>query len=455
MMKPPTSISYKDPAGYIIRQKEGFYRIITEAYKDEYEHLMLSGLYKELTEQSLLLSHQEMKGTDQEIVYYKLLFPDQINTMVYPYEWTYSQWHQMALTYLRINKIALQYGMILKDATPYNFVFRGADCLLLDTISFRFFQEGDNWLAYRPFCEEILSPLALMHYKETLWVRLYRTMINGIPLSFVSKELPINSWFNLNCLLHIHWHAKFQQQTHQLNKQTGFSKEKLLALFDMMEKNLHKWKFPLTRKSIWDHYYEKDIEDEKYLIHKTNIIQQWLAEIRPDTTIDLGANTGKFSFLAADHSSRVIAVEQDIFCVEEIRKTIVEKKIKNITSIVADIAEPSPGLGWANEEKNSLLERLKGDMVMSLALIHHLCLSRNIPLHFIAKLFSNLSSRYLIVEFIPKTDPKAMILLQNKKDSFKHYSEDELINSFSVYFKLIQVQDCEASTRKMYLWEKK
>ena len=76
MMKPPTSISYKDPAGYIIRQKEGFYRIITEAYKDEYEHLMLSGLYKELTEQSLLLSHQEMKGTDQEIVYYKLLFPD-------------------------------------------------------------------------------------------------------------------------------------------------------------------------------------------------------------------------------------------------------------------------------------------------------------------------------------------------------------------------------------------
>ena len=147
-------------------------------------------------------------------------------------------------------KIALAHGMILKDATPFNFYFEEGKPVLLDTSSFMFFEEGAPWIAYKQFCTEMLSPLALMHYNGQRWAKISMSHLRGMPLNFVSKQLPLKSWFNGTILLHIHLHGKYanaegetkeakealkkksasqNNSTLHVNAQKGFSKEKLLS----------------------------------------------------------------------------------------------------------------------------------------------------------------------------------------------------------------------------------
>ncbi len=448
-------ISFKDPSGHVIQKEDGYYRYVSHQYAPEYEHLMHSGLYKTLTDASLMIQHQEIEEKEAGNNYYKVLFPQQLELMTYPYEWVFSQCQEMALALIRINQVALQYGMILKDATPYNFVFVEGKCMLLDSLSFRFFKDGDPWLAYRQYCEEILGPLALMRYNDPCWARLQQASLRGLPLAFISQQLPLKTWFNTACLLHIHLHVKFQNRKENAKQShAGFSQQKLNILWDLLQKNITKWERPLNVHSIWDQYYENDIEDENYLADKTAFVSQWLAETNPDTTIDLGANTGKFSFMAAQYSKQVIAVENDWNCVEQIRTEGKQKKINNISTLVADITEPSPALGWANAEKTALLQRLNGNMVLALALIHHLCLSKNIPLDFIAETIAGITTKYAIVEFVSKDDSKAKSLLQHREDIFEEYTEVNFIKSFQTYFNLVDTHGFTRSARKLFLWEK-
>ena len=152
-------ISYKDPSGYIIKEKEGYYRHVSHQYEHEYDHLMHSGLYKTLTDQYLLIPHKEIEAKEASSDSYKVLFPQQIELITYPFEWVYSQWQEMALVFLRINQAALQHGMILKDASPYNFVFVEGKCILLDSLSFRL--NPNNYQTYSMIVTHISLLLSL------------------------------------------------------------------------------------------------------------------------------------------------------------------------------------------------------------------------------------------------------------------------------------------------------
>lgn len=451
------AISYKDPSGFVVKLNDGYHRVISLNYKNEFDHLIDSGFYRVLTDKGLMIPHTEVDLSPGYSNYYKEVYPQQLDLISYPFEWSYGQWRQMILRYLTINDLALQHGMIMKDASPYNFTFVHDKCVLIDTLSFDLYNDGTPWIAYRQFCEEILSPFLLMHYKDPLWAKLSRAAITGLPLSFVSTNLPFSTKFNSLCMMHIHLHSRFKNKGGSGSTNlsaSGFNKEKLTVLFSGIKDGVKKHKKPLLKNSIWDDYYANDIESEKYIADKIEVIKAWLEQAKPNITVDLGANTGKFSLIASPFSKHVYAVESDIYCVEEIYQETKQIKDNNITTIVADIVDPSPGLGWANEEKSPLLQRINGDMLMALAVIHHLCLTRNIPLEFVAKLFAGITSRYAIVEFVPKSDNKSKLLLENKGDIFEYYTEEHFITCFEQYFKLAAIHTCEDSVRKLFLWEK-
>jgi SAM-dependent methyltransferase len=473
----PNTISYKDTAARVVLENGTYYRIIFEEYQAEYDHLIQSGLYKTLTEKGLMIKHEEIdisvlreaEQFQQSSTYhnepYKRLKPYQIPFQSYPFEWSYGQWRKVMYAYLQINQIALAHGMILKDATPYNFYFEGGRAVLLDTSSFDFFKEGEPWIAYRQFCSEMLSPFALMHYNGQRWARITQSHLRGMPLNFVSKQLPLRSWLNTTCLLHIHLHGKYATNDSENSslrtsiKQKGFSKEKMLSLMKMLQSAVVDWKKPYAFEKHWIDYYQKDIASDKYLEHKEAFIKDWLAQLKHqnkiDSILDLGANTGKFSILATEYADKIIALEYDDICVDAIDKAIVNTKKNNIYCLRMDLAETTPNMGVLEKEFSSIYTRAKSSMVFGLALIHHLFISNQLSFFKIASMLDSFSDKNVIVEFIPITDEKVQFLIKDKQRDYQDYTEEGFIKALEQFFQIKERMQLEGSERILYLLEKK
>ena len=474
----PNHISYKDTAARVVLEEGIYYRYIFNEYQAEYDHLMQSGLYKALTEKGLMITHQEEVQESADL--YKKLKPQQIPFQSYPFEWSYGQWRKVLYAYLQINKIALAHGMILKDATPYNFYFEDGRAILLDTSSFDFFKEGDSWIAYRQFCSDMLSPFALMHYNGQRWARITQSHLRGMPLNFVSKQLPLKSWLNMTCLLHIHLHGKYATNDSENSslrnsnkkgseksgevvdnqtKQKGFSKDKIISLMKMLQSTVVDWKKPFAFEKHWIDYYQKDIASDKYLEHKEAIIKAWLVQITDQNKIhsilDLGANTGKFSLIATEYAEKVIALEYDDICVDAIEKAIVSAKKHHIYCLRMDLAETTPNMGVLEKEFSSIYTRAKSSMVLGLALIHHLFISNQLNFDQIASMFNEFSEKQVIIEFIPITDEKVQFLIKDKQREYSDYTEEGFMIALEQYFKIKEKTRLEGSERILYLLEKK
>lgn len=446
----PNNISYKDTNARVVKKESNYFRYIFFGYKEEYDHLMKSGLYQELVQLDLLIEHQEIEKDTDDPKVYKQLFPVKIHFQSYPFEWSYTQWRKAILAYLRINHIALKYGMILKDATPYNFYLIGGNALMFDTSSFIFFNENDKWIAYRQFCEEFLSPIALMYYNGAQWSKLTMANLKGMPLNFVSVNLPIKSWFNLTTLLHIHFHSKFST-TNKLELKSkrnnkGFTLEKVKTLQKMIFHTISKWKKVRQNTNHWSNYYEKEIESQEYLKDKEVTVRKWLEKIKPKTILDLGANTGKFSFIAAEYSKRVISLEADENCVDVIESNI-SKNTKNIFTLVGNVAEPSPNLGIMNSEIENIYNRCNSELVLGLALFHHLHIFNKLSFEQIISSFSCFATKYLIVEFIEKNDNKINFMKNNITD----YSKEKFIASINSKLTIVDYKKLDDSERYIFL----
>ena len=453
----PNYLSYKDLSARVIYKDGKYIRLILNSYKDEYNHLMNSGLFEELIKNNLLISHEEITLNEFNKDVYKVILPKQIAFQSYPFEWSYQQWRKAILVFLKINQISLKYGMILKDATPYNFYFVGGNAIMFDTSSLIFFNENDKWIAYKQFCQEFLSPFALMYYKGSIWSKLYMAHLRGLPLQFVSNQLPAKSWFNLSVLLHIHLHSKysFKVSAGKATDSRGFSLSKIGSLFRMIESSILSWEKPLFFKNYWENYYEEDIETEEYIKSKEQVVKDWLQFINPNSVLDLGANTGRFSIIASSFAEKVISLESDESCVDEIVKQIDLKKIKNINPLIGDLAEPSPFLGLMNMELSSLFQRANSELILSLALIHHLYFTKDMSFAQIAELFSEFCSKYLIVEFIPIDDRKVKGLIKTKPLRESEYNIESFNLNLSLYFEKMEEITLLPSSRVLMLFKVK
>ena len=213
MHKGKSGASFRDPSGYIYTDASGrVLRYVSKAYADDYDLLMESGLYKELTEGGLLIAHKEVADKAKDANQYKLLEPQTVPFISYPYEWSFSQLKDAALATIRIQQIAHKHGMALKDSSAYNIQFYNGKPVLIDTLSFERYKLGEPWVAYRQFCQHFLAPLTLASYVDIRLLKLLREYIDGIPIDLAAKLLPAKTRFKPGIGLNIHLHAKTQKK---------------------------------------------------------------------------------------------------------------------------------------------------------------------------------------------------------------------------------------------------
>ncbi len=416
---------------------------------------MQDGLYDLLTKKNWLVSHVEIFDAELQFADALIILPRQIPIITYPYEWSFAMWQDAALLTLNIAKEAIEKGMLLKDATPFNIQFLNGSPVFIDTLSFEIYLPEKPWVAYRQFCECFLASLLLQQYCHADIGKIFTLYPNGIPLEILISILPKKAKWNLHTYLHIYLQAATATKTGKTKNgeaATKFTKQKMLLLLNGLityVARLHVKK----AKTTWDNYYASTILSDEYLQEKTKLVKYFLSTISYSSILDLGANDGHFSLLFKNTATQVIAVDGDANCINKLCSTIRNQKIKNILPLINTLHTPSPAIGWNNAERTSFSKRIKGDVVLALALIHHLAIANNLPFQFIAEWLAAMG-KYLLIEFVPKTDEKVQLLLQNRQDIFTDYTVIDFENAFSKKFKIVLQQKITGTERILYLMEK-
>lgn len=451
--------SFRDPHGFVFHHEDVLYRQVNEVHRDHFDRFLHSGLYETLVGDGLLIPHEEVDGSIAvRPDAYRVLRPEQIPFVSYPYEWGFQMLRDAALATLEIEERALDHGMSLRDASAYNITFHRGRPVFVDTTSFEILPEGRPWIAYRQFCQHFLAPLALMSLGDIRLGQLSRLHIDGVPLDLAAKLLPPRARTKPGLAMHILMHAKSQRR-HERDGSTvpvkarSFSSNAFRGVLGSLRKAIDRLRRP-AGTSPWREYYgEADHYSIEAAARKESLVGEWIDEVRPRRVWDLGANTGRFARLASGRGIDALALDVDPFCVDQAYQTARANGDEHLLPLVQDLTNPSNGIGWAGCERASLEERGPADLVFALALIHHLVIANNIPIPVFLAYLARLG-RSAIVEFVPKTDPKVQLLLRSREDIFLDYDLEHLEAEAKKLFRIKRRSPVGDSGRTLFLLDR-
>ena len=449
--------SFRDPSGFLFTFEGSLYRQINKSYQNEFDKMIDSGLYQKLVEKELLIPHEEVNvESSQPEKCYKTIKPKLIDFISYPYEWSFSQLKDAALTTLEIQKIAMDYGLTLKDSSAYNIQFVNGKPIFIDTLSFEIYQEGQFWNPYKQFCQHFLAPLALMNHRDIRLNQLLKIYIDGIPLDLTSKLLPGKTKTMFSLLAHIHTHSKKQKDYEGKQedvKKRKLSKNSFVGVIESLHSAIKKQKISLE-KTEWGNYYSDTNYSEIAMNDKKTIILNLIEKISPKNVWDIGGNVGIFSRISSDKEIFTVCFDIDPVAIEKNYLECKEKNENYLLPLLMDLTNPSPDIGWQNMERDSFLTRGPADLVFALALIHHLAISNNVPFELISEFFSR-NCRNLIIEFVPKTDTQVKRLLSTREDVFLDYDYEHFEKEFEKLFIIIEKKEVKDSERVIYYMQNK
>lgn len=447
--------SFRDPAGFVFRRDGVLYRQVNKSYSPTFDRLERTGFLQGLQRDALLVGHEQLgagQGSTADAL--TVLRPEIVPFISYPYEWCFGQLRDAALLTLELQRRALDAGFILRDASAYNVQFLGGSPVFIDSLSFGLYADGQPWQAYGQFCEHFVAPLALMAKHDPRLGAIQRAFADGIPLDLASKLLGVRTWLRSGLLLHVHMHARSRKRfAHDASRQR--SRTLPLASLRRLTNHLRETVEGLEldpHGTTWADYEAENNYTPDAAAEKRELVRAILGRLAPATVWDLGANAGQFSALAPP-GARVVAIDGDHAAVERHYRRV-RQKSRLVLPLVMDLANPSPARGWAHTERMSLAERGPADVVLALALIHHLVLAANVPMAAVAEWLSGLA-RFAIVEFVSPDDEQVLKLTAGRTEPAHLYSEPEFRRSFDAFFVFRASYPVTGSKRVLHLLEVK
>lgn len=445
--------SFRDPAGYVFKNSKGeVLRRIKPEGRADFDLFVSSGLYKELANDGLIIPHTKVPSRGHNDLTIK---PVQVPFITYPFEWSFSQLKDAALLTLELQRRAMRYDMMLKDASAYNMQFMEGRPVLIDTLSFMAYEPDTPWQAYRQFCQHFLAPLALMAYTDTNLSQLSRVFIDGIPLDMAATLLPRRAKLRPGIAMHLVLHSRAQKAkgTEHKAQARKVTKASVGAIIDNLEGTIKRLK-PRTTSTEWGDYYDRTNYTPDAADKKARQIKALIKPLKVKTALDLGGNDGRYSRPLNDLGILTACTDIDPNAVEANYRVVKQHNEPLMLPMLVDLINPGGAMGWHNNEREPIHERLKTDVVMVLALIHHLAISNNLPFGMIANYFKEFAP-YLVLEFVPKEDSQVKKLLSTRKDIFPDYNEEGLVAAFSAHYKILKEARITGTKRTLYLMKRK
>jgi SAM-dependent methyltransferase len=385
----------------------------------------------------------------------------------YPYEWTPEMLYQAGNLTLDLAEGALTEGFGLKDATPYNVLFRGPEAVFVDLLSFERRNPHDPvWKPYAQFVRIFLLPLLANKYFGLELKQLLLTNRDGLEPHEVYGMCGLTQKLRSSFLTLVSiptWltsKSGADQTAIYRERQVGDAGQAryvLNQLFKRLRRHLKKVAPRIGRRSEWTDYlsFNEDYAPE-YLREKWAFVEETIREFKPRSVLDVGCNTGYFSRIAARSGASVVAIDRDPATVGEVWRRASAEGL-NILPLVVDLTRPSPGVGWRNAENPSFLARARGsfDVVLMLAVVHHMLISERIPLDEILGLAAEMTTDLVVVEFVTPDDPMFRRLTRGRDYLFKDLSNDTFGNACLQRFDIIRSRQLAGASRWIYLLRKR
>jgi hypothetical protein len=458
--KMPRRFSFRDDTASVYRRNSSVFRFISRDYGPNYQKLMKSGLYKELIDRKLLISHREVESPEQinaDINYITVIKPQTIPFISYPYEWSFSQLKDAALLTLEIQETALRYGMTLKDANAWNVQFLDGKPIFIDTSSFEIYREGSPWGAYGQFSQYFLLPLVLMARRDIRLNSLLISYPEGVPLELGVKLIPWTCWTNVSLASHLlataFTHNMYKKKPGKSDASVKLPANALHSLVENLKNTIEGIRIK-EDPSTWSDYYNDNTYSRAANESKHQIIESILSQKPRNIVWDMGANTGVYSKLASNYAKQVLAFDSDPLCVEKHYCHLKQAGETTILPILMNCAAPSPALGWAHSERLSLNDRAPCDLLMALALIHHISIGNSIDFARVSEYFHSLTKE-LIIEFVPRDDAQVVRLLEQRTNDCPGYNSEHFEEAFLKDFTLISKTVVADSQRTIYHFSRK
>jgi hypothetical protein len=374
----------------------------------------------------------------------------------YPYEWTFSMLRDAALLQLDLMLAALEEDVILKDATPYNVQFVGARPVFIDVGSFEPLEPGQPWEGYRQFCTLFLYPLLLQAWKGVPFAPWLRGSVDGIEPREFRNLLGARDRFRRGALTHVFLHARLDRRYEDRDdvrgelRKAGFRKELIVANVRKLRKLVGSLEWD-PGASTWSAYGTTTTYSADDAARKSAFVESAAGARRWRMLWDLGANDGTYTRLAARDTDYAIAFDGDAAVVDRLYRGLRDEGSDTLLPLVVDLTNPSPGAGWRARERRPLWERGTPELVLALALVHHLAIAGNVPLAEIVDWLRTLDAT-VVVEFVTRDDPMARRLIERKKaGTHDDYTRETWERLLADRFDVARSEELAGGARVLYL----
>lgn len=450
--------SFRDPAGHVYHRGGRVYRSILPPGADHYRAASHSGFLTAATERGLLIQGTEVPrdvlADEAPDAAYVIEHP-RIEFVSYPYCWSFYGLRDAALLTLDLHLEALAHGLTLSDASAYNVQFVGCRPIFIDYLSFLKYEEGQVWLGYRQFCEQFLNPLLLTAKTQVPFHAWYRGSMDGISSVDLSALLPLRTKLSPLVALHVGLQARMQRSITAARTETArkvrISKEALATNIRSMRGWVGRLEPPSSQHSPWQEYERTAHYTTEERARKARFVAEVVAASRAKMVWDLGCNAGEYSEIALENgAASVIGFEPDPGALNAAYHRAKSKQLA-LLPLRMDIANPSPSAGWRQRERLGLAERRSADLVLCLALLHHLVLGRNLPLEDVLDWLISLAP-HGVIEFVPKEDPMAQLLLAWKPAVAPEYNRATVGTLLRERVRIEREEEITASGRVLFAY---